>query len=410
MRVNLMSLRKAWLLSPLALTACGTIDETRVPAELTPLENTLEVEAPWRESVGSGVDERYLKLHPVLVGSTLFATDALGTVSATRVAEGERVWEQSLDVVVLTGLKRGGGALFLGTEDGVVIALSQSDGSMLWRKQLGAEIMALSNPSFGVVVARTADSELYGLDSRSGESLWQAGRTTPALTLRGASEPVADSGRIVVGFDDGNLLALSPTRGDVLWTTTIANPSGTTELERLVDIDGEIEVVDGIIYVAAFHGRVAAVTLSEGRILWSRRLSSHMGLDVDAERVYVTDVDGYVWALDRINGATLWKQDKLKNRTVTAPAVIDEYLVVGDFEGYTHWLSKYDGHFVARLQTDGAGILATPLVAGDTAYVLHRSGELAALRIPVTEDRQPTAEEGILPSLDEELPSLKNGF
>ncbi len=397
----------ACLLLSLVLAACGTIDETQVPAELTPVETTLEVEIPWSQSIGSGVDERYLKLRPVLVRDTLYAADALGSVSATRVAEGERVWEQSLDVAILAGLKRGAGALFLGTEDGMVIALRQRDGGVLWREQFGAEITALSNPSLGVVVVRTADSELYGLDSRSGEPLWQAGRTTPVLTLRGASEPVADSGRVVVGFDDGNLLALSPTRGDVLWTTTIANPSGTTELERLVDIDGEIKVVDGVIYVAAFHGRVAAVTLSQGHILWSRRLSSHMGVAVDAERVYVTDADGYVWALDRINGATLWKQEKLKNRNVTAPVVIDDYLMVGDFEGYTHWLSKHDGHFVARVQTDGAGILATPLVAGDTAYVLHRSGELAALSIPVTEDDQPATDEGILPTLDEELPSLK---
>jgi outer membrane protein assembly factor BamB len=392
--------------SALLLAACGTVDETRKPAELMPVQTTIEVANDWRTAAGGGVDERYLKLSPVLDDGTLFVTDAQGVVTAVAVGEGRQLWQKPLDVTVIAGLQRGPGVLFLGTEDGVVIALSQADGSVLWREQLGAEVMGLSEANLGVVVARTADSRVHGLDVRSGEALWQLGRTTPVLNLRGASRPIVGSGRIIIGFDDGKLVALSPVRGNVLWTTTIANPSGGSELERLIDIDGEIKLVDGIIYVAAFHGRVAAVTLSDGRILWSRELSSHMGLDVDAERVYVTDADGFVWALDRLNGATLWKQDQLKNRSITAPVAIDEYVLVGDFEGYTHWLSQYDGRFVARTRTDSAGILSTPLVENDTVYVLHRNGELAALSIPQEEEGRSTPAGG-LRSLQDDLPSLQ---
>ena len=388
------------------LSACATVDETRIPAELTPIRTTLNVHSQWNVAVGNGVDGWYLKLNPTLVGDHLYGIDSQGTVTAIQASDGEILWQRALDVAVIAGLQRGGGALFLGTEDGVVIALNQSNGRELWREQLGAEVMALSNSNLDVMVARTSDSQLYGLDARSGEMLWEAGRTTPVLNLRGASQPVVGSGRIVVGFDDGNLVALSPIRGNVLWTTTIANPVGISELERLVDIDGVIKVVDGIIYVAAFQGRVAAVTLSEGRVLWSRPLSSHMGLDVDAEHVYVTDADGYIWALDRVSGATLWKQDKLKNRGVTAPVVIGKYIVVGDFEGYTHWLAKYDGHFVARNQVGSAGILATPLVVDDTAYVLDRGGQLAALSIAAPERERPTLSDQ-KPDNSEGLRSLK---
>lgn len=372
-----------WLicLSPLLLAACGTVDETRVPAELTPIRTTLKVHNEWSSLAGAGVDESYLRLSPALIGGTVYVTDAHGTVSAVKVADGATRWQKTLDVAVVSGLERGDRSLLLGTEDGVAIALSQRDGHELWRRQLSSEVLALSNATFGVVMARTADSNLYGLDARTGELLWQAGRTTPVLNLRGASTPVVGSGRIVVGFDDGKLIALSPLRGNVLWTTTIANPTGISELERLVDIDGDLKLVDGIIYVVSFQGRVAAVTLSEGQILWSRQMSSYMGLDVDAGRVYVTDADGYIWALDRDSGATLWKQEKLKNRTVTGPVAIGKYLVVGDFEGYTHWLSRYDGHFVARTRVNDVGILTTPLVTGDTAYVLDRGGLLAALNI-----------------------------
>jgi outer membrane protein assembly factor BamB len=393
--------------------ACETVDETRLPAELTPVKTTLDVERQWSRTAGIGVDERYLKLHSVLVRDTLYVVDAQGTVSALRADNGTVLWDAAVDAAVLAGLQRGEGSLFLGTEDGGVIALSQAGGRELWREQLGAEVLALSDAYLGVVVARTADSRLHGLDARSGDVLWQAGRTTPVLNLRGASHPVARSGRVVVGFDDGKLVALSPVRGNVSWTTTVADPSGRSELERMVDIDGEFKVVDGIIFVVSFRGRVAAVTLSDGRILWSRQMSSHMGLDVDAQAVYVTDADSHITALDRVNGATLWKQDKLQYRQITAPVIIDEYVMVGDFEGYTHWLSKYDGHFVARTRFDTSGILSTPLVEGNTAYVLNRGGEVAALSIAGAkiEDQPPAvtrAKEKTLRSLDDELPSLKD--
>jgi outer membrane protein assembly factor BamB len=368
-------------LSALMLAACGTVDESRIPAELTPIETTLQIDQPWSRAAGDGVDERYLKLEPLLIDGTLYVVDADGTVSALKPADGTMLWQVDLDTAVNTGLQRGESSLLLGTEDGVVIALSRRDGHELWREQLGAAVMGLSPASLDVIVARTSDSRLYGLDGRSGEALWQTARTTPVLNLRGASQPTVESGRIVVGFDDGKLIAVSPVRGEVLWTATIAVPSGRSELERMVDIDGDIEILDGIIYIAAFHGQVAAVTLSDGRLLWSRRISSHMGLDIDDERVYVTDADGFVTALDRDNGATLWQQDKLKNRQLTAPVAIGDYVMVGDFEGYTHWLSKYDGHFVARARFDSAGILSTPLVVNDTAYVLNRAGVIAALSI-----------------------------
>jgi outer membrane protein assembly factor BamB len=371
----------SWVLLSLLLAACGTIDETRIPAELTDIETTLRVEDRWSRDAGSGVGDLYLKLKPVVASDELYVVDAAGTVSALQAASGEILWQVELDMAVIAGLQRGEGSIFLGTEDGLVMALSRADGHELWREQLGAEVMALSNASLGTLVARTSDSRLYGLDARSGDVLWQTARTTPVLNLRGASQPVAEAGRVVIGFDDGKLLAVSPVRGEELWTTSIAAPSGRSELERMVDLDGEIKVVDGIVYATSFQGRVAAVTLSDGRILWSRQMSSHMGLDVDAEHVYVTDADGNVTALDRTNGATLWKQDKLEHRQLTAPVAIGEYVLVGDFEGYAHWLSKYDGHFVARTRFDSAGILSTPPVVDDTAYVLDRAGTIAALSI-----------------------------
>ncbi|MDX9766794.1 MAG: PQQ-binding-like beta-propeller repeat protein, partial [Ectothiorhodospiraceae bacterium] len=214
--------------------------------------------------------------------------------------------------------------------------------------------------------------------------LWLAGRSTPALSLRGTGVPAIDGDRLVSGFDNGRLAAFSLARGSVYWEQPLAVGTGRSELERMVDVDGSIVVADGVVYAAAYQGRVAALTLTEGRLLWARDMSSYRGLSVDAERVYVTDAFGHVWALDRRNGGTLWQQDKLRLRGTTVPTPVGGQVVVGDYEGWLHWLAVGDGSFVARVRADSAGVSAAPIAGADGGiHVLGNGGVLSAYGPPV---------------------------
>lgn len=375
----------------LVLSGCGWFskDNTRMPTELETLQQTLTLNNLWTTSLGGSDEEKYLKLYPLILQDRLFAINAQGDISALQIDNGERLWEISTEVTVSAGINGDEERLMFGTEDGDVIAVSTEDGHELWRKRLSSEIMAVSRVDLGVVVVRTNDNKLYGLDAGSGEVLWQMAHTAPVLTLRGVSVPVIYRGKLVVGFDDGKLSVLSLLRGKALWQTSVGVPRGRSELERMVDIDGTIKVVDGIIYAVGFHGQAVAVTLVDGRVLWARELSSHSGLDVDSHRIYVTDEDSNVWALDRRTGASLWKQDKLKYRSLSAPTVIQDHVIVGDFEGYIHWMAKADGHFVARTLVDNNGILAKPVVTDSRAYIQGRGGDIVALEIPGEAEEQP---------------------
>jgi outer membrane protein assembly factor BamB len=365
------------------LSGCGWFakDNTRVPTELENIHQTVAVSEVWEASAGKGVGSKFIKLYPLIMLNNLFVIDANGEVRALERETGGLLWKTSVNTPISAGINGSDLLLVFGTEEGDVIAISPDDGHELWRKRLSSEVMAVSSPGLGVVVARTNDGKLYGLDVVSGELLWQTGRKSPVLTLRGVSIPITSSGKLVVGFDDGKLVALTLLQGQVQWQTTLGVPRGRSELERMVDIDGEFRVRKGIIYVVGFHSQLAAVTLSDGRILWSRELSSYTGLDVDASRIYVTDEDSNIWAFDRRTGASLWKQEKLKYRKLTAPAAIENYVIVGDFEGYIHWMSKADGEFVARTRVDSDGILSPPLAANERVYVLNRGGEVAALEV-----------------------------
>ena len=376
------------LLVLISLNGCGWFskDNTRIPTELEDITQTLQVREAWRKSIGGGTKDKYLKLHPLIIEDRLLVINAKGEVKALETDQGELIWKVETKVVVSAGINGDEELLVFGTEDGDAVALSSEDGRELWRSRLSSEVMSVSQVDFGVIAVRTNDSKVFGLDTHSGDQLWQLGNKAPVLTLKGMSVPVLHSGKLVVGFDDGKLGVFSMLRGQSLWQTTLGVPKGRSELERMVDIDGTIKVRDGIIYAVGFHSQVAAVTLIEGRVLWSRNLSSHSGLDVDESRVYVTDDDSQVWAFDRRTGASLWKQEKLRYRKLTSPVAIEDYVILGDYAGHVHWLAKSDGGVVARTFVDGDGILSTPLVDGSRGYVLGKGGDLVALDIaPQTE-------------------------
>jgi outer membrane protein assembly factor BamB len=269
--------------------------------------------------------------------------------------------------------------VLLGTRDAEVIALNESDGAELWRSRLSSEVLSVPQVQGETVVVHTIDGKLYGLDVESGAQQWEYDRTVPVLTLRGNSSPVIDGSSVIAGFASGKLVNLDLYSGDPRWETLVTPPRGRSELERIIDIDADPVIYDGIIYVCTFQGEVAALSMDTGVVLWRRPVSSHAGLSADWRHVYVSDAKDQVWALDPHTGAGLWKQDKLLNRRLTAPAILDDYVLVGDLEGYVHWLSYEDGSLMARTRVGNAPISAPLRVVDDIAYVYTEDGVVTAM-------------------------------
>jgi outer membrane protein assembly factor BamB len=370
------------------LTACAWISDylggdenITPPTELTEIKDEINVQRLWHVNIGSGSGKYLLHLVPALTESMVFAADYKGKLHAIRIADGERIWQIDTDLTISAGPGVGEEMVLVGGQNGVVAAYSTQDGKLLWRTEVSSEVLSVPVIAAGVVVVRTIDGRVRALNAITGKRLWIYNRKEPVLTLRGNSSPVIDGNVVHVGFDNGKLVALTLDRGQLLWESAIAVPRGRSELERMVDIDGELMLKDGIAYVTAYQGRVAALTLDAGSLLWTRELSSYAGLGIDRRNVYVTDDSSQVLALDRNTGASLWRQEKLMWRTLKAPAVVDDYVVVADFEGYLHWLSSEDGHFVARVRGDGEGWVSAPGVVGNTLIAQGSGGGLYAFRV-----------------------------
>jgi len=232
----------------------------------------------------------------------------------------------------------------------------------------------------GTVIIHAIDGRLVGHDAADGKPHWQYDRVASGLGLRASSSPVVAGTRVVSGMAGGKLVMLDIASGAPVWETTVTVPTGRSELARVVDIAGDPLVYQGSIYVATYNADVASVDQGSGQVGWRRKLSSYAPLATDGRAVFVSDDNGTVWALDARNGAALWKQDALRARRLSGPSAVGDYVVVGDFEGYVHWLSTQDGSFVARSRVGSAPITAQPQVVGSTVYVLGDKGDLAALR------------------------------
>ena len=329
-------------------------------------------------------------MSPVADQRHLFVADIRSAIRAMDPRSGRRLWATSVspfrqrngDPNILTGgLGRGGGLLLMGTREGEVVALDPVSGKLRWRSRLSSEI--LSPPVYGeqVVVVHANDGRIFGLNATSGKRLWVYESAVPSLTLRGTSTPLVADGRVFVGLANGKMVALSLREGQVAWETTVTIPAGRSELERVVDIDGDPVIREGVIYVAAYHGRVVALSAVSGRILWSRDISAYLGPVVASEQVYVSDDSNQLWALDRHSGAVLWKQDGLTAHAITRASVYHRMPVLADDAGTVYWLSWQDGHVIAKKECGQAGFSLPPLVAGNIIYLKDRFNALYALQV-----------------------------
>jgi outer membrane protein assembly factor BamB len=339
----------------------------------------------WSTRIGVGHDKQFVNLVPYYYEEKLYIADRKGRVVALDAETGKEIWTVKTKAALSGGPGVGSDVVLLGTSDAEVLALSASDGSLLWKADVSSEVLSVPRVDIDKVIVQTADGNITALALDSGEQLWIHDRTVPVLSLRGTSTPAVESGLVIAGFANGKLVGLSAEKGFPVWETSIAIPHGRSEIDRLVDIDGNPIIVGGVVYVTTYQGNIAVIEAQTGNQGWTRDMSSHVGLGVDFSQVYVTDDESNVWALSRQSGASEWRLDELLNRKLTAPEPIEDYVAVGDLEGYVHLLSRYDGHIAARAQVDSKGIREKPLARNGMLYVYGNSGKLSAFTLPGTE-------------------------
>jgi outer membrane protein assembly factor BamB len=358
------------------LAGCGLFGEKKAPPSPLPeFQSSLNVGTAWRLSIGSLRDTF---LQPAVVENALYAAAANGTVLRIDPASGSQVWRTDVDTRISAGVGADGFTVAVATPRGEVIALD-ADGKIRWRAQVTSDVISPPLVGRGLVIVRSTDHRLSAFEADTGKRRWAFSRQLPPLMLRASTEMAFAGDNVLVGYPGGRLVAVALSNGAARWEASVSEPKGTTEVERLADVLGPVVVAAGQACAASFQGRVMCADAGSGSLRWARALSAGGGVARDSRAVYAVDATSQLHALANDGGASLWRNDRLTHRQLTTPLALSASVVVGDLEGYLHFLSLAEGSLLARVRVDSSPIVARPMAWNDSAVVLTTDGTLTML-------------------------------
>jgi len=366
------------------LSACGILggdEETEQPAELVNFDEEVNFRRLWSTSVGNGQGEKYNRLQPAIENGVIYVAANNGTVQALNLEDGRRIWQSRLAYFISGGVGLGDDYVYLGTEDASLIALDKNTGETAWVKNASSEVLSVPASDGDYLVVQSVDGRLTGYDAATGDQLWIYESAVPALSIRGTSSPIIINDFVLAGFENGDLVSLAIDNGTLNWNSRIAVPTGRSEIERIIDVDGELLVDGGSVLVTSYQGFLSMINIATGQTLWRVEESSITGASIGFGNVYVSDDRGHIKAYRRgAQEEQVWVNDQLNLREISKPVSFSNYIAVGDFEGYLHLLSQVDGRFVGRVRVDRNGLRSIQ-TQGGVLYAYGNGGNLAAYRV-----------------------------
>jgi outer membrane protein assembly factor BamB len=368
----------ACALTVLAMTACSSSkDERRNPVPLTDFKPVLNVQQVWKASVGKA--GRYL-FSPIAVGNAVYAAGANGSVVKIDAQTGQEIWSTKLKDDISAGVGSDGNLTAVGGLKGQVFVLDDH-GKLSWQATAPGEIVSPPLVGNGLVIVRTIDGQIVAFNAQTGEQKWTYRNRAVPLNLRvSAGMTFAGEQAVLAGFPGGAFAAINLQTGDAFWETPVSYPKGVTEVERINDVSGAPTLVGATTCAVTFQGQLACFDANSGRGLWTKPFSSVSGIAQDDTTVVGADDWSVIHAFNVSTGAPTWSSDKLKNRDLSVPMLLGHAVVMGDYQGFVHFLSLDDGSFVSRVPTDGSPIVAAPVLAGNTLVVQTQKGGLYGLR------------------------------
>ena len=369
--------RSAVVLTMVLLSSCSSAPTGKEPAELRDFKATVNGEVRWSRHVG---EVGNAGLQPAVTRDAIYVANADGALLRLDPISGKKIWKIDSGFKISGAVGAGEGLVVVGGLKSELAAFDEN-GKLRWITRVSSEVLSAPQIVDGMVVVRSSDGRIAAHSVEDGTRQWLYERSTPALIVRSHAGVVIRQGVVFAGFAAGKLAAISLSNGVVIWESAVSQPRGNTELERISDITSLAAVDNDKVCAVAFQGRLACFDIKQGGMLWSREVSSDKGLALMQNTLYVTDADATVLAMDKASGSTLWKNDQLFMRGASAPYVMDQYVVVGDFKGYLHVLSREDGNLLARIKTDGSSISFAPVALGKGLLLQTRDGGVYSIDI-----------------------------
>lgn len=351
----------------------------------------------WRASIAGTNKKQRLAAAPVVADGKLYVMDTEARIHAYDATSGKKLWSVSFGV---SGKDRkaawGGGVsvdgerLYATNGLGDVAALNAADGQVIWKKRPGGPLRGAPSLGLGNVYAMSADNQIFTLRQSDGSVEWQEAGATELTGVFGAGAPAIGQGTIVAGFSSGELNAYRYENGRVLWGDALTRTSVTTSVAALADIDASPVIERGRVFAVGKGGRMVSLELLTGQRLWEINLAGISTPWVAGEWVFVVTDDARVLCIARGSGKVRWatqlaryrvdKEKKKKDPIFwTGPVLAGDRLILANSRGQLVNVSPLDGKVQSMVKAGGP-VTLSPIVAGNTLYVLDNDGRLTAWR------------------------------
>lgn len=380
-QASVYSLRGAVCLLAALLAGCSSLNpfsggKTRnAPAPLVEFKPTMTTRTLWTADVGKSSD--YF-LMPVVAQGKVYAAGADGELASFDVTSGKVLWRTKVVGGITAGVATDGNSVVVAGAGSTLFSFDAATGKQRWTAQASTEILSAPAIGGGVVVVRSLDNRIAAYDAENGNRRWIVQRAAPALVLRAAPGIVISEGTAYIALPAGRVLALAVNNGVPRWEISVSEPRGATELERVADVSGMPALLGRELCIASYQGRIACLDAVNGSVRWTREFSAEFGPAMDQRYVFGADERGNVLALSRDSGGSLWRNTSLAWRGLSPPASFDRAVVVGDREGYLHFLSREEGALLTRIRV-GDGVRAAPVPLGSGLLVQTVDGKLLAI-------------------------------
>ena len=366
-------------------------DAAKSPGHLAAAEVLREA---WSTSIGEGGDdEAALLSQPIIAGGRLFVIDAEAELSAIDPSSGRVLWTKSLnpgedEAVFAGGIAAEGDRVYAATGVGEAMALAAEDGREIWRVRLTGPVRGSPTVANGQVYVVTIENRMIALAADDGRRLWEHQGINEVAALLGGAAPAVSGSTVLAPYSSGEIYALLAENGRVVWVESLSSVRSLSAIARLADIRGNPVIDRDLAFAVSHAGRMAAIDVRTGARVWERPIGSvHMPW-LAGDYVFVTGLRGEVVAMSRRDGRVRWvhrlppfedMEDREDAIQYTGPVLVGDRLLVGSSDGFVYAISPYTGQLLGHIEI-GDAVYLSPVVAGETVYVLSDDGTLHAYR------------------------------
>jgi outer membrane protein assembly factor BamB len=280
----------------------------------------------------------------------VYIVDDRGQVTAFDLANGGQTWTVDLgDSSTGTNPVRVGDVLLVGiSEPSATFALDPATGQQLWK----ATDVWMDDPLVvGDLVLSHIGSTVTALDLGTGQIAWQI---DSELFAWGNMAAIGDL--VVTGSDGGQVQAIRPADGSVVWTTEL--PRGDVYVEAIATIGEVVVAVDDDQYVTALDA-------ATGTQRWSKDMAANYFEEpVAVGDKLVVSTDTGLNIVDPTTGQILFNVDGSGSVATLAPGDVPAVLVTAldslsavDLEGNVLWTTDLPIDALEVEATDGYAVV-----------------------------------------------------